>query len=124
MMPLDVEATLDALVFMGWFVLTFALSFYVLWGLYLAVMNLKRAKDAGQLSKTALVLGTPILFVGLLVDLFCNVLLSVPLLELPQELTVTARLKRHNKDVSGWRKSVALWFEPLLDPFDPTGDHI
>lgn len=124
MMPLDIPATIDALAFMGWFVLTFVASFYMLWILYLAVMNLKRVRDAGQLSKTALALGTPILLVGLVVDLFCNILLSVPLLELPHEWTVTARLKRHNKDVAGWRKKVALWFEPILDPFDPSGDHI
>jgi hypothetical protein len=50
-------------------------------------------------------------------------LLSVILLELPRETTVTARLKRHNQG-TGWRKTVAGWFEPILDPFDPSGKHI
>ena len=100
-------------------------GFYVLWILYLAVMNLKRVRDAGKLSKLALALGTPVLFVGYILDAVLNiVVMTVILLELPQELTVSERLKRHNKDTGGWRKAVALWFEPLLDPFDPSGDHI
>jgi len=98
---------------------------YLLWVLYLAVMNLKRVKDIGLLTGKALVLGTPILILGLVVDALVNwLVMTVVLLELPQEPTVTARLKRHNKTSTGWRKSVAVWFEPLLDPFDPSGDHI
>lgn len=124
MTPLDVPATLAFLQAVSGYLLLLAVSFYVLWTLFLAVMNLKRVKDAGKLSRTALVLGTPVLILGLLVDLLCNILLSVVLLELPRETTVTARLKRHNQDSDGWRKAVVLWFEPLLDPFDPSGDHI
>jgi len=100
-------------------------STYALWIFYLAVMSLKRAKDAGQLSTTAKALGYPVLIVGYLLDCFVNVfVMTVLLLELPQETTVTARLKRHNKDTSGWRKAVALWAEPLLNPYDPDGPHI
>lgn len=67
----------------------------------------------------------PLLVIGLVLDLIVNVaVMTVILLELPQETTVTARLKRHNRESSGWRKAVAVWFEPLLDPFDPSGDHI
>jgi hypothetical protein len=50
--------------------------------------------------------------------------LTLLLLEWPKEMTVTARLKRHNATSTGWRKAVAVWFEPLLDPYDPSGDHI
>lgn len=100
-------------------------SFYGLWLFYLAVMNLKRVRDLGLLSPLALAFGTPILVIGLVLDLIVNVaVMTVILLELPQETTVTARLKRHNRESSGWRKAVAVWFEPLLDPFDPSGDHI
>jgi len=100
-------------------------SSYLLWIFYLAVMNLKIAKEAGLLTTTAKVLGYPVLFVGYILDCFVNVtVMTVVLLELPKETTVTARLKRHNKESSGWRKSVAVWAEPLLDPFDPSGDHI
>jgi hypothetical protein len=97
---------------------------YALWVFYLAVMNLKRAKDAGLLSKTAMALGYPVLIFGYLLDCFVNVfVLTLLLLELPRETTVTSRLKRHNKG-TGWRKAVAAWAEPLLDPYDPSGDHI
>ena len=106
------------------FCAVFIASFYVLWVLYLAVMNIKRVRDAGKLSKPALVLGMPVLVIGLIVDLFCNVLLSVVLMELPREMTVTARLQRHKRDSGGWRKKVVMWFELILDPFDPSGNHI
>lgn len=100
-------------------------SFYALWIFYLAVMSLSRAKKAGQLHKTALVLGYPVLIVGYLLDAFVNVaVLTLILLELPRELTVTARLKRHIKTSAGWRLAVAQWFIPLLDPYDPSGHHI
>lgn len=98
---------------------------YLLWVFYLAVMNLKRAKDAGMLTRTTAVLGYPVLLVGWILDAFVNVfVLTVLMLELPRELLVTTRLKRHNRYGRGWRKSFARWFEPLLDPYDPSGDHI
>ena len=98
---------------------------YALWIFYLAVMSLKRAKDAGMLTTTAKALGYPVLIVGYVLDCFVNVtVMTVLLLEIPQETTVTARLKRHNRESTGWRKAVAAWAEPLLDPYDPSGDHI
>lgn len=96
-----------------------------LWTLFLAVMNLKRSKDAGTLTFSHKFFGYQVLFIGLLVDLICNVFfLTVILLELPKEGTVTGRLKRHNLHSTGWRKSVAVWAENLLDQFDPSGNHI
>lgn len=101
------------------------LALWALWVFYLAVMNLKRARDAGTLSKTAHVMGAPVLLVGYLLDIAVNVtLMSVVLWEPPKEFTVTARLKRHHKHSTGWRLAVVLWFEPLLDPYDPSGDHV
>ena len=101
------------------------LLLWALWVFFLAVMTLKRAKDADLLTATAKAFGYPVLFAGLLLDFLCNVLvLTVLLAELPREGTVTSRLKRHNLHSTGWRKSVAAWAEPLLDPFDPSGDHI
>lgn len=100
-------------------------GFYALWVLYLAVMNLSRVKKLGKLSRSAYVLGVPVLVVGLALDFLVNVLvMTVILLELPREATVTSRLKRHNQTGSGYRKRVAAWFEPILDPFDPSGDHV
>ena len=100
-------------------------GFYALWLLYLAVMNLKRVKELGFLSPIAYALGLPILAVGLTLDFLINVfVMTIILFELPKEMTVTARLKRHNRDSNGWRRTIAKWFEPLLDPFDPSGNHI
>ncbi len=100
-------------------------SSYVLWIFYLAVMNLKIDKNAGLLTTTAKVLGYPVLLVGYILDCFVNTtVMTLVLLEIPQETTVTARLKRHNRNSTGWRKAVAVWAEPLLDPFDPSGNHI
>lgn len=100
-------------------------SLYALWIFYIAVMGLKRVRDAKMLTRTATVFGYPVLFAGLLLDLVANVIVLTLLLgELPRETTVTARLKRHNRESAGWRKAVAAWAEPLLDPFDPSGDHI
>lgn len=103
----------------------FALS-YALWVFYLAVMNIKRVRDAGKLGKVALTLGMPVLFVGLFLDLLVNVLvMSIILLEIPQETTVTARLKRHKVESTGWRLRVTNWFaSELLDHFDPSGVHV
>jgi predicted transporter len=100
-------------------------SVYLLWVFYLAVMSLKRAKQAGLLGKTATFFGTPMLVVGYLLDAFANIfVMTLVLLEMPEELTVTARLKRHIKTSKDWRLGIALWFVPLLDPFDPSGRHI
>jgi hypothetical protein len=100
------------------------LSVYGLWVFYMAVMNLKRAKDAGTLRPWARRFGGPVLLVGVLLDLIVNWLVfTIILLELPRETLVTARLKRHLKS-QGWRRNVAYWFcSELLDTFDPSGAH-
>lgn len=98
---------------------------YTLWILYLAVMALKRARNENKLSRLAFAFGVPVLKVGLVLDVLVNVLvLTVVLLELPRELLVTSRLKRHNRAGRGWRQRFAAWCEQFLDPFDPSGDHI
>jgi len=99
-------------------------SIYVLWVFYIAVMGLKRVKDAVQLSKVAAFFGYPVFIAGYLLDVLVNIfVMTVILLELPKEFTVTARLKRHKDDPS-WRGNVVEFFRPLLDPFDPSGKHI
>ena len=99
---------------------------YALWVFYLAVMALRRAKLSGTLSKTALWLGTPLLFIGLLLDFIANMtVFTVLMLDLPKETLVTYRLKRYAYGEDGWRKRFAQWFaHTLLDDFDPSGKHI
>jgi len=108
-----------------YYILGSVLSIYLLWIFYVAVMGIKRVRDEGKLTKFALALGLPVLVIGLLLDFIVNVfVMTLLLLEPPKEMTVTARLKRHHKDSSGWRLAVVHFFEPILDPFDPDGDHI
>lgn len=100
-------------------------SAYALWGAYVLIMNIKRARDAGTLSRVAYVLGVPILIIGYLLDFIVNVgPCTVLFLEPPRETTVTARLKRH-RDADNWRGRLARWMAAhLLDPFDPDGRHV
>lgn len=116
-----------AALWVAYFLAFTAIGFYTLWILYLAVMNLSRVKKLGLLTRTHIILGTPILIVGYLIDFLLNVIVLTPLLfELPRETTVTARLKRLNRapDTGPWRMKVVKFFEPIVDPFDPDGDHI
>ena len=100
-------------------------AIYALWVLFLAVMSLKRAYDDKTLSKPALIVGYPLLVVGLLIDFFVNVTVAtLVLLEPPREFTVSDRLSRLAKGCKGWRKDGACWFcQHFLDVFDPSGKH-
>jgi hypothetical protein len=97
---------------------------YALWVLYAAVMNFKRAHDEKKLSKTGLVLGYPIFIVGIILDVYCNLIpLSLIMLEIPKEWTVSARVTRLSM-TGGWRGDAARWFcDDLLDDLDPSGKH-
>lgn len=98
---------------------------YFLYVFYSAVMNIKRVRDMGKLTTLGKVFGYPTLFIGLVLDLFVNLtLMTILMLELPRELTVTSRLKRHHAESTGWRLAVVKFFEPVLDPLDPSGDHV
>lgn len=109
-----------------WYLLYCVVCTYTLWGYYLAAMHLRERQKDGTLTKQAAFFGWPLVWTGLVVDFLCNVtVMTVVFLEIPQEMTVTERLKRHiAKDEGGWRKSVACWFRPVLNPFDPDGSHI
>ena len=103
-----------------------AAGLYLLWFFYLAVMCLKRAYDAGTISKPALFFGYPLLFVGLLIDLVVNLFVASPiLLDPPRELTVTDKLGRLIRtQPNSWRGKSACWFcQMFLDVFDPSGKH-
>lgn len=104
------------------------LSLAITYGLYVfycAVMNIKRVRDMGKLTKLGMAFGYPTLAIGLVLDLLVNVfVMTVIMFEWPRELTVTSRLKRHNASSTGWRLAVVKFFEPVLDPLDPSGDHV
>jgi hypothetical protein len=107
------------------FLASIPLSLPVLWVLYLAVMSLKRVYDSGKMARTTYVLGHIVTQFAYIVDVYCNVFLFTLLMwEIPREGLVTDRLIRHHKTSTGWRLKIVLWLEPLLDPFDPSGDHV
>ena len=100
-------------------------STYALWVFYIAVMGLKRVRDTVGLSPWALRFGYPVLIVGYVLDVLVNwFVFTVVMLEIPKELTVSSRLKRHNQESTGWRLKIVKFLEPLLDPFDPSGNHV
>lgn len=102
-------------------------SLYVLWVLFLGVMNLARAQQAGHLGPVAYALAWPLLVLAIALDIAINVTLGTLLwLELPniQRLTLSARLDHLIKFGTGWRRRWAFWFvNTLLEPFDTTGGH-
>lgn len=97
------------------------LGFYAL---YLAIMALYRGHIDGTLPNSAKVLGYPILFIGLVVDVVMNItVFSVIFADIPRDWLVTSRLKRHIHE-NGYRGWMAKFIcRNLLSPFDPTGDH-
>lgn len=114
----------------GELLLCCAIGLYTLWFFYLAVMSLKRASDAKQLSFGVSLLAVPGVAIAFALDWLANWLLLTPLLlELPRELLVTKRLSRHLQagDASRlgrWRTWLAkLVCTQLLDKFDPSGQH-
>jgi len=113
-----------------WVSIYLGAALWVLWFLYSGVMNLYRVKKSGTMTREQLVLGMPWLWLGLLLDIFLNmVALTLIGLELPQESLMTSRLSRWKYStntglMSRWRRAVATWFcERLLDSLDPSGCH-
>ena len=110
--------------------LAYLVALYALWIYYLAVMNLKRAIDAGQAPAPMKWLGyTIVLPPAVLLDWLVNVALSLPMLDAPAwwgEL-VTGRLKRYayEPEYHGtWRQRFAFAFALILDAADPSGKHV
>ena len=101
---------------------------YGFWLLYVLIMGFYRAYLKKRLTKPALVLASPALIVGYLVDLFANwTLATVWFMEFPKrplEL-VTDRLSRYiGLQEDCWHKEHAVWVcKNLLDYFDPHDKH-
>lgn len=94
---------------------------WLLWVFFLAVMMLRHIKETEGLPPETEKLGMSVLFVGLIIDFAWNLLMSIPLLELPREGTFTARATRHLHD-DNWRGSICRWCcKKLLDPFQLGG---
>lgn len=95
------------------------------WLLFLAIMSLARARDAGTLSKPVLLLAEVVLAIGYLCDFLLNMTVGTILfMEVPREYLLSPRVARLQRAGSGYRQAVAAWIcHNLLDPFDPSGCH-
>lgn len=84
-----------------------------------------RAHAENKLNGVLWVLCLPFVALSLLIDLINNIsVFTVMFAELPRELLVTDRLKRHAKQHT-FRGKLARWLgDILLNPFDHTGNHL
>lgn len=95
---------------------------YLTWAFYLLAMSLIQARNAGKLTRSALVLGYPLVVVGALLDFLLNMVSSVVFLDPPREFLLTIRCNRYIDTYTDWRRTVALWLcRNLLDPFEIGG---
>ena len=106
-------------------ILVVAFALYGLWILFLAVMSIKRARLDKELTTIARILSYPIIYLTLVVDILVNVFVfTFVFMELPREVLVSQRLRKHIIRDDGWRTVYAKWLcANLLDIFDPTGCH-
>ena len=91
--------------------------------LYISVMVLRDMRDSGELAKLHWSLtwaAYSLLGVGLMFDMLLNIgPMSIAFLELPKELLLTGRIRRHKFNSAGWRHKQALWWcKNWLTPFD------
>lgn len=108
-----------------YFVLLPVLLIYVLYVYFCAITNLQRVYEANKLTLVGKFLAYPTVAVGMVIDVFVNATLgTIIFLELPKEWTLSLRLKRYINAGSGYRLAIAKFIEPVLDPLDPSGDHI
>lgn len=102
------------------------LLFFSTWVFFVAIMNLKRVRNAGQLTPASRVLGLVVEAIGLVLDLSLNWLIAPLLfLEVGREVLLSARITRLvAQDPNGWRGRLALLLRTqLLDNIDPAGVH-
>lgn len=100
-------------------------AIYLLWVFFLAVMQIRDARDRGSLTPWGIRFGYMVLVPGYLLDFLVQVTIAIPLFwGLPRELTVSARVKRLVATGTGWPRRCAMWFRThMLKPFDRTGGH-
>ena len=98
---------------------------YLFFILYVASMGMIRAHKDGKLNWLLWGLCLPFVTISWIVDVVHNLtLFTLIFRELPKELTVTSRLKRHAK-AHTFNGKLARWIaETILNPFDYDGDHL
>lgn len=103
-------------------VLLYLGTLYATWVFYTSVMCLRRARDEGRFTPVIKPVAYMTLYIGLVLDVFLNLIMSLPLLEPPHwfqgEFLLTARLTRLMKN-GGWRaRQAKFWCSNFLEPFD------
>ena len=86
-----------------------------------AVLKLRDAREAGKLKGAPLIVRAfawITLLIGLLLDVALNLLLSIPLMEPPQEWLTTDRMKRLKHGGNDWQRACARWLCKQLDALD------
>ena len=98
---------------------------WAFWGMYVLVMGIYRAHLAKRMTPVTLALSLPFVALGYIMDVLANVTIaSAVFVEIPREMLVTDRLKRHINHGAGWRQSLARYVcDHMLDMFDPSGNH-
>lgn len=100
---------------------------YFLWPMYVFCMAMMRAYQSKSVTMFAWCLAFPIIVAAIALDVALNfTVFSLMLWGFPLrgEWTFSQRLNRLVKD-DGWRGAVSRWLAAnLLDPYDPSGQHI
>jgi hypothetical protein len=100
------------------YMILYPIQAFIVWIYFLAIMDLKKARNAGTLTNTSQKLGYIALLIGYLLDFIFNITSSILFLEPPRELLFTARVSRHISE-PGYRGTLARWAcSNLLEPFD------
>ena len=110
---------MSAIAAIGWY-LAYT---YLFWLVFLAVMSLVNARNAGNLPRAVLAIAAPAIVVGVLMDFVFNMLATIPFADPPREPMFTQRLGRYKTTMADtWRGKLANWLcGNLLDPFQVGG---
>lgn len=103
------------------YLLATAATLFATFVFFCAVLKLRDAHEASKLKgapKILLAFAYTTLLIGLLLDVALNVLLSLPLLEPPQEWLTTDRMKRLKHGGNDWQRACARWLCRQLDALD------
>ena len=98
------------------FILT---SFLYLLFFYVLIFSLRNRLQDTRWEKPITILSIPLVFLGLLVDVFVNIgPATIVFFDLPREWTVTKRLQRYLTDPEDWRYPLALRICVVLEYYD------
>lgn len=98
---------------------------YLFFIMYVASMGMIRAHAENKLNGLLWGLCLPFVAVSIVLDFINNVIVFTLLFaEMPREWLVTERLKRHAKQHTVRGKLARYIGDLLLNPFDPSGNHL